>query len=96
MVQDHIYNLDNQRCLNNRTFVLKSQEAIIEFRLQSPLWEKAMSLLYWKRRLNTNTSYSPVKPLRTTSRVCSAVRLRQGQALLMRTGSSKKLRANVR
>lgn len=44
----------------------------------------------------TNTHSHFINPLRTTSNVCSAVRLRQGQALFMRTGSSKKLRANVR
>ena len=44
-----------------------------------------------------NPFQSPsISPLRTISSVCKAVRLRQGQAFFIRTGSSKKLRAKVK
>ena len=40
--------------------------------------------------------FPSINSLRTTSSVCRAVRLRHGQALSMRSGSSKKLRAKVK
>ena len=44
----------------------------------------------------TTATCVPVRPRQTESTVCKAVRFRQGQANIMRFGSSKKLRANVR
>ena len=66
--------------------------------LATPESKRRFSSMRKKRRLLSLLSdYGcSVNSFRTTSNVCRAVRLRQGQALSMRAGSSKKLRAKVK
>jgi hypothetical protein len=80
------------------TLRLRGEKFLEPMVLATPESKRRFFLIEEKRRsLSLLNDYGcSVNSFRTTSSVCRAVRLRQGQALFMRAGSSKKLRAKVK